>query len=156
MNDNSIKISTEDLKAVSASLKSQRDTLTGIYKSEILPTMNKSASCFAVAGLNTSDISEAFKKTFNNIETNLNALIDLLDNNIIKSYSELSYAIQRMFTDDFANQLSELIGLRTLYTGGYGYIKPAGPHYEEFDINNNISYSAKSNTIGKDSSTTTK
>ena len=109
MNDYGVKITTEELKIVVDSLKKQRDTLNDLYRTSIKSVLDKSSSCFAIAGLDNSTITDSFNSTFVNIDKNLSGLINLLENNVIKSYSELSFAIKRMFTDDFASKLSELL-----------------------------------------------
>ena len=89
-----VKITTEELKTVATSLKRQRDILNDIYKTQIQKVLDQSSSCFVVAGLDTTEINKAFAETFRGLNTNLTSLIDLLENKVITSYSELSYAIQ--------------------------------------------------------------
>lgn len=108
---NSIKITTEELKVVLESLKKQRDQISNIYSSQIKKVLENSSSCFTVAGMDTEMISKSIASTFKNINTNLSALIDLLENGVISKYSELSYAIQKMFTNDVTNRLYDLLGI---------------------------------------------
>lgn len=112
-----VKITTEELKVVAESLKKQRDTLNDIYKTQIQKVLEQSSSCFSVAGLDTTSINSSFEQTFKGINTNLTTLIDLLENKVIKSYSELSYAIQQMFTADFGAKLNEILNRQ------WGYIE---------------------------------
>ena len=109
--DGSTAITTEQLKTVLNSLKTQRETIRTTYDSMIKQVLDSSSSCFSVAGLDQSSVNSAFADTFKKIDTNFDALINVLENDVIKRYSELAMAIQQMFGGDFAARLSELIGI---------------------------------------------
>ncbi len=110
MDNSKIQVSIVDLKNVLTSLKKQRDILNNEYKGSISSVLDSSQSCLGVAGLNTAVIKESFNNVFKNINTSLDALINVLENNVIKNYSELAEAIRKLFNNDFASKMNDLLG----------------------------------------------
>ncbi len=108
-----MKVSIEDLQNVLASLKKQKEVINGEYNGPIKSVLESSASCLSVAGLDITTISNTFNKVFGDIDTNLDALIDVLENKVIKSYSELAEAIRKMFNDEFRTKMEELLSYAT-------------------------------------------
>ena len=104
-------ITTAELKRVLSSLKTQRDSIYNEYKNNIKRVLNSSSECFKVAGLNYSNIIETFDDTFQTLDKNFENLIDALENNVIKNYSELVIAIRQMFGKNFADKLTDLLGI---------------------------------------------
>ncbi len=105
-------ISTEELKTVLNSLKSQRDIIINEYRNSIKNVLNSSSSCFRVSGINIDTIISIFDDTFNNLDRCFEILIDALENNVIKNYSELAIAIRKMFDDNFASKIMSLLNYR--------------------------------------------
>ncbi len=105
-------ISLEELKRVLTSLKNQRETIINEYKSNITKVLETSHDCISVSGLDMYAVTSAFDSTFNALEQNFDALIQVLENDIIKNYSDLSMAIQNLFSAQFAAKLSELLGIK--------------------------------------------
>lgn len=108
---NGTRISTEELKTLLSSLKEQKELINGEYKNSIRSVLESSSSCFSVSGVDYSRIISIFDDTFNSLDSNFEILINVLENNVIKNYSELAVAIKKMFDDNFANKLSELLGV---------------------------------------------
>ena len=112
MQDNKSSISVEELRKVVEALKLQRDTINSTYNNSIRKVLESSGDCFAVSGLNNDTIIAAFNDTFTNLNKSFDSLIDVLENNVIKSYSELAAAIRQMFGREFASQLIDLLGIQ--------------------------------------------
>lgn len=106
------RISIEDLKRVLASLKEQRDIMNNTYNNSIKSVLESSTDCFRVSGLNNEMIIGSFDDTFKNLNNNFNGLINVLENNVIKTYSELTIAIRQMFGEQFASRLIELLEIK--------------------------------------------
>ena len=106
-------ITTSELKEVLNSLKTQRETIKTTYDTMVKKVLESSSSCFSVSGLDYSLIISNFDSTFETIDNNFNSLIDVLENGVIKTYSELAIAIRQMFSEEFATKMSELIGIST-------------------------------------------
>lgn len=105
------KITLDEVKVVLNSLKEQRETISSVYNSEISTVLESSSSCLTVAGLDYSQIIDTFNSTFTKLDERYYALIDVLENNVIKNYDELVTVIRQMFNDTFAKQMEELLGL---------------------------------------------
>ena len=105
-------ITLQELQRVLASLKTQRDTINESYKTSIKQVLESSSSCFAVSGLDYSTIIAAFDDTFNGLNKNFDNLINVLENNVIKDYAELTTAIRQMFGESFASRLIELLDIK--------------------------------------------
>ena len=112
MASNSMAISTEELRAVLESLKQQRETISETYNSMIKKVLESSSYCFSVSGLDYSSIISAFDNTFRIIDARFESLINVLENNVIKNYSELTIAIRKMFDSEFASKISELLNFK--------------------------------------------
>ena len=110
----SARITLDEVSLVLKSLKEQREAIRSVYKNKIAGVLDSSAGCFSVAGLDHAQISEAFNKKFAELDKKYYALIDVLENNVIKEYSEIIAALREMFNDKFASQMQDLLGLRKL------------------------------------------
>ena len=106
-----IAISIDELKSISKSLQSQKDTIYGTYTSKVVPVLESTRACFKISGLDFSNIESAFKNTFTTLNTNFESLINVLNNNIIAGYSDVSVSIRQMFNQDFASRLNELLNI---------------------------------------------
>ena len=104
-------ISLDALKGIASSLQSQKDQISQSFNGDILPAIKASADCFKVSGLNLNEIVSSFSTTFNNVNSNLNDLINILNNTVIKNYSDTADAIRQNFNVTFANQLRSILNL---------------------------------------------
>ena len=104
-------ITIEELNRVLTSLKNQRETISNEYQNNIKKVLESSSSCISVSGLDMTSVNSAFDSTFNTLDRNFDMLISVLENNVIKNYSELAEAIKQLFGQTFANRLAELLGI---------------------------------------------
>lgn len=107
----STSITIDELKAVLSSLKTQRDSINNTYTNDIKKVLESSDTCLKVAGLDTTAINNSISNTFKNLDSYFNGLIDVLENDIILNYSELTEALRQMFGSDFAAQMASLLEL---------------------------------------------
>ena len=108
-------VSISELKSISQSLDVQRSQIYSTYKNKIVPVLESSDKCFYVAGLQTKEIITNFNTIFSNkskINSRLSGLVNVLNNNVIAQYNEISLAIAQMFNKDFASRLRELLNLK--------------------------------------------
>ena len=112
MANNKAYISLGELKSIAKSLETERQQINSTYKSKIIPVLESSKKCFFVAGLDTQEIIENFNSIFNDTDTRLTNLINVLNNNVIAEYSEIAQAITKMFNSDFASKLRSLLNLK--------------------------------------------
>ena len=109
--DNKTEITIVELKSVLNSLKNQQETMNSTYNTLIKPVLDSSSQCFQVAGLDYSEIQTIFSKTFSSVDNKFYNLINVLENDVIGKYSELALALKKLFGNDFATQLNDLIGI---------------------------------------------
>lgn len=116
MSSNLTNVSTitfDDVNQVLQTLKKQKDVLNSAYTKQIASVLESSQACFSVAGLDYSQISDAFNKTFTNLDSNFYSLVDVLENDVLKKYSSLVLAVKEMFNSKFASEMSALLELNT-------------------------------------------
>lgn len=117
MASNKTYVSISELKAIAKSLDNQRDQIYTTYKNKVVPVLESSEKCFYIAGLNTKEIITNFNSIFNNVNTRLTNLVNVLNNDVIAQYNEIASAISQMFNRDFASRLRELLDLKTVVQG---------------------------------------
>ncbi|MBR4178225.1 MAG: hypothetical protein IKR57_02610 [Bacilli bacterium] len=111
MASNKTYVSISELKSIAKSLETQREQIYNTYKNKVVPVLESSDKCFYVAGLSTKEIISNFNTIFGNVNTRLTSLINVLNNDVIAQYNEISAAIAQMFNKDFASRLRELLNL---------------------------------------------
>ncbi len=104
-------ISLDQLKTVANSLEEQRQAIYNTYNQKVKKVLTSSQQCFQVAGLDFSQIESSFNTTFNTVNTNLQGLVLLLNNDVIRNYSEVSEALKKLFNTDLAKQLESLLSI---------------------------------------------
>ena len=109
--DGKVSVSIDELRMVAQSLRKQNEELQSQYTGTIKSVLDSSAACLNVAGVDISSINSAYSKVFSDINTGMEQLIDVLENSVIKNYSELSEALKKMFNSDFKNKMEELLGV---------------------------------------------
>ena len=117
MASNKTYVSISELKAIAKSLDNQRDQIYTTYKNKVVPVLESSEKCFYIAGLNTKEIITNFNSIFNNVNTRLTNLVNVLNNDVIAQYNEIASAISQMFNRDFSSRLRELLDLKTVVQG---------------------------------------
>ena len=111
MKSSGAAISIDELNGVLSSLKTQREIISETYNSMVKKVLENSSSCFAISGLDFTTIQSTFDSTFKAIDANFDSLITVLESDVIKNYLELISTIRRMFGQEFASKMSELLGV---------------------------------------------
>lgn len=111
MANDQTSITLEEIKTVLNTLKQQRDIINNSYNQDIKKVLESSNSCLQVAGLDTSQINQTIGDTFKSINENMNGLVGVLENDVIKNYAEVATTLKQMFGSNFAAKLSELLNL---------------------------------------------
>ena len=91
-------ISLAELKAVASSLQSQKDTMYSLYKNNIVSILESTRN--------------SFKSTYTELNRRYEELINVLNNDIIAGYTELTSAIVQLFNKDFASKFNQLLGTK--------------------------------------------
>ena len=106
-------ISLSELKTIAKSLEAEREQIYSTYKNKVLPVLESSDKCFYVAGLRTQDIISSFNTIFEGVNTRLTNLVNVLNDNVISQYTEVSMTITKLFNNDFASKLYELLNINS-------------------------------------------
>ena len=109
MNESGVSIDLAELKSIANSIQTQREEIQKIYSGPIVSVLNASNQCFSISGLNLNKIYDEFNKCFQSIDLHLGNLEEVLNNNVIKNYSEVQTAIKQMFNNEFASKFSSLL-----------------------------------------------
>ena len=109
---NGSAITASELKIVLNSLKNQRDIIYKTYNGEIKNVLDSSQGCLTVSGVDYNSMIESFSSTFRTLDKHFDSLITMLEKNVIQNYSELSLALKKLFNNDLAARLNELLGLQ--------------------------------------------
>ena len=88
-NTNGAVITLAELNQVLSSLKNQRESIRSTYNSMVKEVLESSSYCFSVSGLDYNSILSSFDSTFKQLDSNFEALIDVLEDGVIRTYSEL-------------------------------------------------------------------
>ena len=111
-NNNKAYISLESLIEISKSLQSENEEMIRAYRTYILPALRGSEECFQLSNVNISEIQDRFNGAFNKLNINIGNLVDVLNNTVIKQYSETADAIREHFNTTFANKMKEILGVK--------------------------------------------
>ena len=95
------------LQQVSSQLKTNSDKIYTLYTSDITSVLKSCEDELKVSGLEYDSVYEAFKKMFTSLHTQIDELVDALNNKIIPEYELSGQAISNMFNSDFASEMNE-------------------------------------------------
>ena len=107
----SVYVDLDELKEVANEIKTRKEAISSIYNSKIKPALKNSEEAIVASGLNFSDFTETFNTIFASLDGRLNNLVDVLDKKIIPNYSELSLNISNAFNNEFASEMSNILGM---------------------------------------------
>lgn len=106
-----LKVNTEGLKSVAQDMNAKRDEIMNIYNGTLKQIIESSKECISTSGLDFDSVNFVFERTFKNLDTSISQLSDVLLNKIIPSYEELSAEIRYAFNNEFAEEMSNLLGI---------------------------------------------
>ena len=89
-------VNSQELIAIAKSIESKKEQIINIYKTEVLPALESSESCLAVAGLNYSELINAFNKVYNGIDSQISSLTNVLINKIAPNYDAIALSIKSL------------------------------------------------------------
>ena len=106
---NDLYVNTNSIKSIADSLKIRNDAIKSIYEKQVKVLLEESKDTINVSGINFNDIDSQFNKAFMSLSSNLEELSNVLINQILPKYDDLTIAIRSAFNDKFASQMSELL-----------------------------------------------
>lgn len=102
-------VNTNNLETIAKSLRNRDSAIKSIYKNQVKVLLEESKDAIKVSGVDFSDIDAQFNQAFMNLSSNLNELSNILINNILPKYNDLSLAIKSAFNDKFASEMNNIL-----------------------------------------------
>ena len=106
----SVYVNVDELRGVANDLKTRKQAISDIYESKIKPALTSSEEAIVASGINFNDFIKTFNTIFNNLDGRLDNLVNVLNNKIIPNYDQLGSSIASSFNNDFASQMSNILG----------------------------------------------
>ena len=101
----------DELTALAQSLKSKGESINMQYRSRCSEALSMSTECLQASGLNTAEFFEALDSIYAKINQRINEVSDFLTNVVVAEYQALNDAIVSNFNNNFANEMSGVLGL---------------------------------------------
>ena len=108
-NNGILSVNTVDLSAVPISLKNKRDDILRVYNSQIKNIIETSKEAIVVSGINFEELDLYFSKAFTTLSNELDNLANVLQNQILPRYDNLSESIRNAFNNEFASQMQSIM-----------------------------------------------
>ena len=102
-------VNIDNLKKIAFNIDKKKDEIKTLYEMKIKSIVDFSKECIIKNGADYDKINNNFNELFNDLDNRLNILVDLLNNKIIPSYSDLSVNIKEYFNNQFALELENLL-----------------------------------------------
>ena len=102
-------VSTDGLREIATGINSKREEISALYKNTITNILTESKEAIAISGINYDEFLSKFGKTFDTLDTRLGELSDVLTNQIIPSYDEMHGQLQKVFNQDFATEMNDIV-----------------------------------------------
>lgn len=102
-----VEIDTSKVRLVAKAIRTKQGEIDKELTENIIPSINSLSSRYV--HINKESVVEEINKVFSDLDTRLNSLIEILNNNVAGGFEELGEAIQYSFNDEFKTQFEELI-----------------------------------------------
>ena len=107
-NNDVSKVTINELRKVSSSLNTQRETIYNTYNNQIRSVLTSSNDFFQVSGVDFSSIESTFRQTFAKVNSEMNSLIEKLDSTI-NNYEQLTNILKQLFNKQLLSELNNLL-----------------------------------------------
>ncbi len=104
-------INGDELTALANSLKSKSENILSTYKGDCAQAIQMSSECLQLSGLNTTEFFQALEKIYTQVNEKVASFADFLTNVVVAEYNAVSEAIVSSFNNEFANEISGLLGI---------------------------------------------
>lgn len=108
----------DELTALANSLKSKGESINNEYKNNCSQVLSMCTECLQASGLNTAEFFQSLDSIYANLNQRITEVSDFLTNVVVVEYQALNDALVSNFNNNFANEMSGVLGL----TGNVGNI----------------------------------
>ncbi len=102
-----VEIDTSKVRTVAKTIREKKEDIDKELTKKIIPAINNLDTKYV--SINKEAIVEEINKVFNDLDTRLDNLIGILDNNVAGGFEELGESIQYAFNSEFKTQFEELL-----------------------------------------------
>lgn len=120
---NTAFINSDQITSIASSMKTKGDNILTEYKQNCIPALNMSTECLQLSGLDTTEFFKALESIYTKLNERISEFADFLTNTVAVEYDFTSKAIAASFNEEFANEISGLLGISV---GGVGSAAGAG------------------------------
>lgn len=114
---NTAFINSDQITSIASSMKTKGDNILTEYKQNCIPALNMSTECLQLSGLDTTEFFKALEFIYTKLNERITEFSDFLTNTVAVEYDFTSKAIAASFNEEFANEISGLLGISV---GGIG------------------------------------
>lgn len=132
-----VKIDVEQVNSIASSLKTKGNKILLLYKENCESALQMSAECLQLSGLDPDTLFKSLEQIYSKVNDRLIDLADFLTNTIVSEYNSLNTAVVKSFNEEFANEVSHILGLTN--SSGVGSSKSL----KQIDSNSNNSESLR-------------
>ena len=111
-------INSEQITTIASNLKTKGDHILNQYKSDCTTALNMSTECLQLSGLDTTEFFKALESIYAKLNDRITQFADFLTNKVAAEYDFTSQAITVSFNNEFANDISSLLGISVGGSGG--------------------------------------
>ena len=104
-----VYVNSEGLKSIALGIEQKRAAINDLYKTKVVQLLNRSKEDLKVSGLNYDELYSSFDTLFSSLDNRLNELVNILVNVVIPKYGQVCDSIVKMFNNDFANSMNDII-----------------------------------------------
>ena len=98
-------------------MKLKANNIMEAYQNEASAAILMGSESIQISGLDTTALLNSLSKIFNNLNGRIVNLSDFLTNVVANEYDSVSIAIKNEFDNNFANEISKLLGISVIGTG---------------------------------------
>lgn len=104
-----LKVDSAQLSTVPTTLKAKSEDILKVYNNNVKNILETSKEAIAVSGLNFETFESYFASAFTSLSNELENLANVLQNQILPKYDNLSISIRNVFNNEFGSQMQSII-----------------------------------------------
>lgn len=109
--DDKIIVDAAGLQQVSTQLAANSEKIYSLYTNDITSILQSCEEELKVSGLTLDTVYDSFKKLFTSLHSQINNLVDALNNTIIPEYEYSAQTVSKKFNSEFANSMNEYLNI---------------------------------------------
>ena len=112
-----VYVNSDELREIAQNMKLKANNIMEAYQNEASAAILMGSESIQISGLDTTALLNSLSKIFNNLNGRIVNLSDFLTNVVANEYDSVSIAIKNEFDNNFANEISKLLGISVIGTG---------------------------------------